>query len=216
MNLLNPLENKIQTKKLSKAKVGDVEGLALPEAMITPSLTREELLEISQNISLYFAPKVTSNTRKLVLLSVDPEHLHIYWNLAESQNRVNSSTQLNSDLSLQIYSQENKKGRVKTKKIADYNVKRSLSKQTISIPSSKKGKTYFAQLGESNLDQDYSILVTSNSINSFQIKNVLIENNFTDTGNDYESINEKKFYGQTKPEIVHYLHTYYSGKGSRL
>jgi hypothetical protein len=216
MSLLNPLENKIQTKPMSKTKTDNMEGTVLSESKKPPHLSRKELLEISQNISLYYAPKISSNEKKLVLLSVDPEHLHVYWNLAEEQKRVFSSAKLNNDLSLQIYSEENRRGRVKTKQIANYKVKRSLLKQTINIPSSKTSKTYFATIAESNLEQNFGVVVTSNVINSFQIKDVFVEKNLTETSNDDDFINEKVFYGQIKPEPFHYLHTYFSGTGRQL
>lgn len=216
MSLLNPLENKIQTKPMSKTKADNREGLVSPESKKPLHLSRKELLEISQNISLYYAPKISSNEKKLVLLSVDPEHLHVYWDLAEEQKKVFSSAELNKDLSLQIYSQENRRGRVKTKQIADYKVNRSLLKQTINIPSSKTSKTYFATIAESNLEQNFSSVVTSNRINSFQIKDILAEKNLTETCNDDDFINENVFYGQIKAEPFHYLHTYFSGTGRQL
>lgn len=215
MSLLNPLENKIQTKPMSKTKTDNMEGSVLSESKKSPHLSGKELLEISQNISLYYAPKISSNEKKLVLLSVDPEHLHVYWNLAEEQKRVFSSAKLNNDLSLQIYSEENRRGRVKTKQIANYKVNRSLLKQTINIPSSKTNKTYFATIAESNVEQKLNVVVTSNRINSFQIKDVFVEKNLTEISND-DFINENVFYGQIKPEPFHYLHTYFSGIGRQL
>lgn len=216
MSLLNPLENKIQTKPMSKTKADNREGLVLSESKKPPHLSRKELLEISQNISLYYAPKVSSNEKKLVLLSIDPEHLHVYWDLAEEQKKVFSSAELNKDLTLQIYSQENREGRVKTKKIADYKVNPFLLKQTIKIPSSRTSKTYFATIAESNLEQNLSGVVTSNRINSFQIKDVLVEKNLNETSIDDDFMYENVLYGQIKSESFHYLHTYFSGTGRQL
>ncbi len=213
MSLLNPLENKIQTKPMAKTKADNMEGITLSESKKTLRLSRKELLEISQNISLYYAPKVSSNEKKLVLLSVDPEHLHVYWNLAEEHKRGFSTPTPNSDLTLQIYSEENRRGLVKIKQVADYKVNRSLLKQTVSIPSSKTSKTYFATIAESNVEQKPNLEITSNRINSFQINDVLVENNLTETSSDDELINENNFYGHRKPEPFYFLHTYFSGTG---
>lgn len=51
----------------------------------TAGFSPQELLSISQQISREFAPRVETNrAAKLVALPVDPEHLHVYWQLDES------------------------------------------------------------------------------------------------------------------------------------
>ena len=66
------------------------------------NLSPEEILEISENISFDFAPKVSNNSQKFVLLAVDPDHIHAYWNLGDSLLDDRKNSELRDQLTLRI------------------------------------------------------------------------------------------------------------------
>jgi len=60
-------------------------------------LTQIELLEISQEISKSFMPKISNDLPKLTLMPIAPQHLYAYWNLGSHKSvalKKNSTQEL--------------------------------------------------------------------------------------------------------------------------
>ncbi|MCK5889336.1 MAG: DUF4912 domain-containing protein [Methylococcales bacterium] len=129
------------------------------------SLSRQELLDVSQNISLYYSSDKRCNNRKLTLLSVDPQHLYVYWGV-ENQQAVTPralSREEKTNLVLQIYGQDEDENATIKKRtpIKEYVVKPSQKTQRIELSATKK-EIYFATLVEKTQEGEIISLVTSN------------------------------------------------------
>ena len=180
---------------------------------VTPALSRQELLEVSQNISLYFAPRISSNNKKLVLLSIDPQHLYAYWNFDddESQNKTPSSSNTSDNKMLRIYSQEVRGDVVKSKPLVEFKIQGSQAKQLISLPIINRKETYFAKIGELNSSKNFIPLIISNNTACFSRQKKLKKISFTDYIIPYNNI-EFKIKEQSKLKKTHRERTNYSGK----
>ncbi len=70
------------------------------------SLTRQDLKALSDQISLYYAPRGKMDKDKLLLLPVDPARVYVFWNLSQqTQNRLAQKVD-SSQLVLQIYASD--------------------------------------------------------------------------------------------------------------
>lgn len=133
------------------------------------TLSRQELLEVSKNINLYYAPKILSNTQKLVLLPIDPEHCHVYWSLegAFSHRREGQ------DLHLRVFShtkEDRKSGQAKL--LYETTIHISQARQKIKLRLSEKGVVYTASIGQYLSDNGFIALINSNNIYTFYETNV--------------------------------------------
>lgn len=181
MGLLNPFGNMSQVtlsrKDMAHTKNNKVKHTATSEPFKPLVLSKQELLEVSQNISLYYAPRVSIDANKLVLLSIDPEHLYAYWRLSDNDRPACVPSSAENEMLLRVYSQEKTEAKVKSKLVADFVVKGSQSKQVITLPAPKKTEIYFARLGKLNPIQEFIPLIKSNDTSGFKTKEVLIEIN---------------------------------------
>lgn len=197
---------------MPEIKQGSVKGFTTSKP-VTLKLSRQELLEVSQNISLYFAPRISSNINKLVLLPIDPQHLHAYWGLGDVQNEVSSLSKTSDDKVLRIYSQEVRGDVVKSKPVVDFKLQESQAKQVISLPVTNRRETYFAKIGELNSTEGFVALINSNTTPCFRGKKELIEAGLDDhiskVTNSLGNMTEE----QPKLKNPHYMHTNHSGKG---
>jgi hypothetical protein len=66
-------------------------------------LSEEELLNISQEITNTFAPSVSDTTPELVVLPIDPYHIHAYWNLVDKFAATSGYSFPDTGLTLRIY-----------------------------------------------------------------------------------------------------------------
>ncbi|KAF3977155.1 MAG: DUF4912 domain-containing protein [Methylococcales symbiont of Iophon sp. n. MRB-2018] len=124
-------------------------------------LTQAQLLKVSQNIKLYYTPRILSNNSTLALLPIDPEHFYVYWNLVDNQY---SNTHQKDDLKLRVYSQSKK---TKPKLVYESTVSSMQTQQRISFQKSEKGAIYTASLGKSLDANNFLALLNSNEIYSF-------------------------------------------------
>lgn len=128
------------------------------------NLSPEEILEISENISLDFAPKVSNNSQKFVLLAVDPDHIHAYWNLADSLRDDRKNSALRDQLTLRVYSEPDKKDRAKIPSWIDVPINSSRSQQNIFLPNRTYDISYSASIGKHDQDDCFTAFAHSNSI----------------------------------------------------
>jgi len=68
------------------------------------SFSAQELLTISQEIARDFAPYSVENRTKLVLLPIDPTHLHVYWRFAEKPLNKVAVDDVEPKLTLRLFS----------------------------------------------------------------------------------------------------------------
>lgn len=128
-------------------------------------LSREELLEVSQNISRYYAPKISHASRNIVVLPIDPQHLFVYWNLGDEQAKAITSNEVDNELRLRVYSQSRQsRNNFKTKLFHDFAINPSRSSQTIKLPKPESEMIYSASIGTKVLDNDFIPLLICNYI----------------------------------------------------
>jgi len=125
------------------------------------------LLEVSQNISLYYAPKLSSSTKELTLLSINPLQFYTYWNLNENHSHLLSTTMYNDELRLRVYAQpEQGKTPVNSKSIFESPIHSIQGQKKISIPNASENMSYSATIGKCTLDDNFISLITSNELHT--------------------------------------------------
>jgi hypothetical protein len=127
-------------------------------------LTPRELLDIGEEIGRDFAPKPSNSTPELVLLPVDPGHLHAYWNLGENRE---TSASGNNPLTLRIYSQPDEQGTdTKTVSWFDVVIDSSMTHQQVSLPGPVDDTDYSAAIGQCGADHSFIEYAHSNIIHA--------------------------------------------------
>lgn len=191
MNPCPLVDNSHQKKLTSKEWLEIVENMkhsskSVISAKNSPTeeclkLSRAELREVSENISLYYAPKRPLSSRKLVLLPVDPEHIYLYWNLVDFQNGESFQDMRDQELKLSIYSHS--KDNPKTvKKIVETTVQGVQSSHQITLPIEQSSGSYSATLSQYLPEKESVELVKSNLVStSYGSKQTSEENNGSHT-----------------------------------
>lgn len=137
-------------------------SIIIPNPDYQHKLSSEEMYAISEEIRLGFAPKASNNTKKLVLLPVDPDHLYAYWNLGDDKQ---NTAQINAgnQLTLRIYSDSDKKTDItKTKPWFDVAIESAQAQQKIFLPSRKRDTAYSAAIGKRYPDNSLAPFASSN------------------------------------------------------
>ena len=142
----------------------------------TAGFSPQELLSISQQISREFAPRIgTIRAAKLVALPVDPEHLHVYWQLDDAQKLPEtlemSANEKQPPLTLRVFSHAEPNaiaiGPVESKPTwFDVAVERSTqNQQDITLPPGAACMAGIYQVAIGRLDalQEFSALAYSNT-----------------------------------------------------
>lgn len=128
-------------------------------------LSAKELLKVSQNIGLYFAPKILPDISKLTLLAIDPRHLYVYWNLAENQPNSLLQSMHKDKLVLRIYSQlKNDKKATNSKPFIEIPIQNIRHQKTINVPLAHKQTLYSACIGNPSPTDSFTSLVKSNEL----------------------------------------------------
>lgn len=131
-------------------------------------LSRQQLLEVNQNISLYYPPRILSNTHKLALLSIDPVHFYVYWNLANHHQYRDDHDYQDNDLKLRVFSQcKNKHSNKKAKLVFETTVCAMQSKRKITLHETKQGAVYSASIGRDLPENGFVAFVNSNQLYHF-------------------------------------------------
>lgn len=68
-------------------------------------LSAQELRDISTEISREYAPTRSLTDAALVLLPIDPQHIHAYWTLTDTQMATLTNTVPPTNLTLRVYAQ---------------------------------------------------------------------------------------------------------------
>ena len=183
-------------------------------------LSRQELLEVSQNISRYFSPGISSNSQRLVVLSIDPQHLYVYWSLDEKQDFRLSQSMINKKMVLRVYSQiKGKRVPAPANPIIEIAIDDFHSRQKIFLPApvTATPAVYSASIGRTTADDGFVSLIDSNTTHVDQEtveQNIHIKNQ--NNAVDYKNagvMGESNLYVTPEPEKWHYASTNNSGKG---
>jgi hypothetical protein len=144
--------------------------------MMSTGFSPQELLSVSQQISREFAPRhdgqaVDLTSAKLVALPVDPEHLHVYWQLdhpAQSPSPVVESAADAQPLTLRVYSQPAPNAEVSSEAGSmnswfDVQVTPERNQQQITVPSGSAciAGIYQVAIGRLSADQEFSAFAYS-------------------------------------------------------
>ncbi|MFW5442751.1 MAG: DUF4912 domain-containing protein [Methylococcaceae bacterium] len=132
-------------------------------------LASQDLLEVSQNISLYFAPSMSSNANKLVVLPIDPQHIYAYWHLNDNPEKSMSQRMLNDELTLRVYSQpEQKKQAVHISPLVEIPIHDFDSRHRIRLPEAENATAYSVSIEAAVKKNDFVSLIDSNNTYTFQ------------------------------------------------
>jgi hypothetical protein len=189
------------------------EPINKPKQATIKSLSRKELLEVSENISRYYAPKISSSAQNLVLLAIDPNHLYAYWNLVENQPDTISRYLSNNEWVLRIKEQHQKyPTNTKEKSVAEIKINKLHSGREIKLPTVKKGMTYSASIGRVVEKDGFDPLLKSNTTLPLYEKEILSEMDGSAPSKVSKSNNETLLEA-THPHTFHYQSVNHSGKG---
>jgi len=196
-----------------------VEPIKVDTSNIKLTLPSQELLRVSQNINLYYAPKIVSVINKLTLLAVDPRHLYIYWNLANSQAKSLLQPMYNNDVVLRIYSEPKQdKINIKPKPFIEIPIHTFQSQRKISIPKTSKHTTYSADIGNNSENNNFTSLVESNDLHVYKESKLFTpptshhDNDVDIQDSEFHPVDPILF---STPVKSHYASTNHSGLGHK-
>ena len=159
---LTPTELLEISQEISLAFAPDF-SIKKPEPAAQQTLSAQEMLEISDEIRQDFAPKASDNTQELVLLPVDPEHLHAYWNMGDGNLNTAPKNAAVPQLTLRVYPASDKNAdTTKTKSWFDVAVAGSQSQQNVFLSMQTQATAYRATLGNRYQDNSLAPLAYSN------------------------------------------------------
>jgi hypothetical protein len=126
-------------------------------------LAAKELFEISQEITREFASGAAMDSPELMLLPVDPYHLHAYWHLDEPKAKADVKDGFEDQLTLRIYAQAAEStGSVEPESWFDVAIEGFQSQQTVSLPIPLAETVYSAAIGQYYADNSFAAFVYSN------------------------------------------------------
>lgn len=121
-------------------------------------LTSEQLLKISETIRSNFSERLTGVDPELVILPVDPYHLHAYWNLGD-QSTTSLLSENSNKLVLRFY-WDSKWSSANC--YFNVNINSTLSRRNIRLPADDS--CYVGVIGLLDGNQNLKVLVKSNSV----------------------------------------------------
>ena len=190
------------------------EPINKPKQATIKSLSRKELLEVSENISRYYAPKISSSAQNLVLLAIDPNHLYAYWNLVENQPDTISRHLSNNEWVLRIKEQQQRyPADTKETSVAEIKINKLHSGREIKLPTVKKGMTYSASIGRVVEKNGFDPLLKSNTTLPLYEKEILSEMDDDSAPTKILKSNNETLLQATDPHTFHYQSVNHSGKG---
>jgi hypothetical protein len=126
-------------------------------------LSPKEMFEISEEIRQDFAPRASNNTKELVLLPVDPDHLYAYWNLGDDKLNTTQINESKNQLTLRIYQEPNKNMDItKAKPWFDVDIGSGQAQQKILLPTRTNEAAYYASIGKRFPDNSLAPFASSN------------------------------------------------------
>lgn len=174
MNFRHSSENKFQKQLSSKALCAISQKISrdYSPSPDTPSSSQcnqltsstQDLLEVSRNISQYYSPKLASNSRKLVILPIDPQHIYVYWNLANNQQAALAESLSSDPLTLKIYLQPDSVLSINAPEtVINMPVNAINARETIELPPTKEKVSYSASIGTATQSPQFISLLNSTS-----------------------------------------------------
>ena len=140
---------------------------AIPESTAGHKLSPTELLDISEEISREFAPEASAGNLGLVLLPVDPEHLHAYWNIDGSQANMTWKIDTGEQLTLRVYPESDKNADVRqAASWFDVEISGMQAQQTVSLPIRGDENSYSASIGQRYADNNITVFATSKTVDA--------------------------------------------------
>jgi hypothetical protein len=125
----------------------------------------KELFEISQEITREFAGGMVMDSPELMLLPVDPYHLHAYWHLDEAKANADVKHDSEDSLTLRIYAQAvESTDSVEPETWFDVAIDGFQGQQTMSLPIALAETVYSAAIGKCYADNSFAIFAYSNII----------------------------------------------------
>ena len=128
---------------------------------------QQELKDISDEISLRFAPDKTDIQPGLLIYTVDPIHLHAYWSLEVSKNQIKTASNKIQPLTMKIFqerqdttiSYEQKHSKQEWFELSIDQLKGS---KQIVLPHARSGGHFSAVIGKKDEHLDFIPIVYSN------------------------------------------------------
>ncbi|NOT83280.1 MAG: DUF4912 domain-containing protein [Methylococcaceae bacterium] len=135
----------------------------------TIKLSPQALRDISAEISREFAPKHSMAEAKLVLLPVDPQHIHAYWTLTTPQMTTLSKATNNKALTLRIYSETPTiHATPQPATWFDVAIHAEPTQQTVRLPdtltNTPSARLYATVINQANADNNITLHVQSNTL----------------------------------------------------
>ncbi|MDD4915931.1 MAG: DUF4912 domain-containing protein [Methylococcales bacterium] len=123
----------------------------------------QELLAVSQEISRDFAPQRLAGGHSLVLLPVDPRHLHVYWRLAEPRREPDAG----QPLTLRLFPGPERPPALppparQENRYFDIVVKDDQHRLQVELPAGGPGVRYQAALGRLDAGREFTAYAYSN------------------------------------------------------
>ncbi len=138
-----------------------------PELVEKIKFTPKELLDIGEEIGRDYAPQKSYQSPELMLLPVDPGHLHAYWNLDRKPKIATPYNDAPHKLTLRIYAQsEKKKALADTATWFDVAIDSSATHKQVSLPGPTGNSVYSAAIGQYGADDDFIVFAQSNTIHT--------------------------------------------------
>ena len=131
-----------------------------PTSITPESLSPQELLGISHAISAGFAPSIKNTSPEIVLMPIDPEHVHVYWHLPEP----GQCSESNLELTLSLHPLADTHPEDPKYAWLDFFINNRQNQQTLTLPNNKTHQHYFAYLKQTDTGQQLDTLATSNII----------------------------------------------------
>jgi len=189
-----------------------VAPIKVPEPVLEKTLSTKKLLEISQNISLYYAPKPDPAITDITLLSINPQQLYIYWNLGEKNSHFLLPSIHSNKLFLKVYAQDASQGN--STEIFESPIYDIQHKKKISISATNNNVVYSAYIGNCTINNKFNSLAKSNEL-------AVLKNNRTPSfdSNEYNASNVNNFIEPIKTTSTaiasqtHYASSNHSGQG---
>jgi len=189
-----------------------VAPIKVAEPAFEPSLSTRNLLAVSQNISLYYAPKPDPSLTDITILSISPRQLYIYWNLGEKNSHFLLPSIHSDQLHLRVYAQDTSQGNSTT--IFESPIYDIQHKKKITIPVANNNVVYSAYIGNCAIKNKFNSLAKSNEL--YILKNNSMPGFSSD---EYNKSNVDEFIEPIKTTSTsissqsHYASSNHSGQG---
>ena len=122
-----------------------------------------ELLNISQEISREFAAGAPMQRPDLVIMPVDPYHLHAYWHVDEHISETGAEIGFEDPLTLRVYAQAGANtDRAQPDSWFDLAIEGFQNHQKVSLPTALAETVYSAAIGKCYADNSFSVFAYSN------------------------------------------------------